>query len=111
DIFVGHIGGDDFVVVTRPDFAEHVGREALDQLDRMLPHYYSPEDRARGYIEMIDRQGELRRVPIVSLGAAVVTNDQRPLEHALQVGQIAAEVKRYLKTLPGSHVIFDRRRQ
>jgi hypothetical protein len=57
----------------------------------------------------MDRQGELRRVPIVSLGAAVVTNEQRPLEHPLQVAQIAAEVKRYLKTLPGSRVAFDRR--
>lgn len=111
DIFVGHIGGDDFVVVTRPDFAEVVGKEALEQFDRMIPEYYSPEDRARGYIEMVDRQGELRQVPIISLGAAVVTNDQRPLDHALQVAQIAAEVKRYLKTLPGSQVVFDRRRQ
>lgn len=111
DIFVGHVGGDDFVVVTRPEFAENVGRSALADFDQMIPGFYAPEDRAHGYIEMVDRQGELRRVPIVSLGAAVVTNDQRPLEHPLQVAQIAAEVKRYLKTLPGSQVVFDRRRQ
>ncbi len=111
DIFIGHVGGDDFVVVTRPEFAERIGRDAVRQFDEMIPSFYDAEDRARGYIEMIDRQGELRRVPIISLGAAIVTNEHRPLEHPLQVAQIAAEVKRYLKTLPGSQVAFDRRRQ
>jgi len=109
DIFVGHVGGDDFLVVTRPEYAEPVGRRALHEFDQMIPSFYAPEDRAQGYIEMTDRQGELRRVPIVSLGAAVVTNELHPLEHPLQVAQIAAEVKRYLKTLPGSQIAFDRR--
>lgn len=110
DIFVGHIGGDDFVVVTRPRFAEKVGRDAVNEFDSMIPQMYAPEDRASGYIESMDRQGDLRRVPLVSLGAAIVTNEHRILEHPLQVAQIAAEVKRYLKSLSGSQVVFDRRR-
>ncbi|HZQ11166.1 MAG TPA: response regulator [Anaerolineae bacterium] len=111
DIFVGHIGGDDFVVVTRPEYAAGIGNEAVRQFDEMIPDYYSPEDRARGFVETTDRNGEQRRIPLVSLGVAVVTNEQRVLEHPLQVAQIAAEVKRYLKTLPGSHIAFDRRRR
>lgn len=110
NIFVGHVGGDDFIVVTRPEFAETLGLEIIRQFDVMIVDSYSPEDRARGYIQVVDRLGEMRQVPIVSLGAAVVTNELRPLEHPLQVAQIAAEVKRYLKTLPGSQVAFDRRR-
>jgi diguanylate cyclase (GGDEF)-like protein len=110
-IFVGHVGGDDFIVVTRPEYAEGLCHDIVRQFDVMILDFYSPEDRSRGYIEMVDRLGEMRRVPIVSLGAAVVTNEQRTLEHPLQVAQIAAEVKRYLKTLPGSQVAFDRRRQ
>lgn len=111
DIFVGHIGGDDFVVVTRPEFAEQIGRQALQQFDVMIPEFYAPEDRERGYLEMVDRLGEMRRVPIASLGAAIVTNQNRTLEHPLQVAQLAAEVKRYLKSLPGSQLAFDRRRK
>lgn len=110
NIFVGHVGGDDFVVVTRPRFAEALGLEIVRRFDVMIVDSYSPEDRSRGYIEVVDRLGEMRQVPIISLGAAVVTNELRPLEHPLQVAQIAAEVKRYLKTLPGSQVAFDRRR-
>lgn len=110
DIFVGHIGGDDFVVVTRPEYAEKIGSDAVQAFDQMIPQMYAPEDRANGYIETVDRQGEMRRVPIVSLGAAIVTNENRVLEHPLQVAQIAAEVKRYLKSLSGSQIVFDRRR-
>lgn len=110
DIFVGHIGGDDFVVVTRPRYAEKVGRDAVNAFDTMIPEMYAPEDRNNGYIESMDRQGDMRRVPLVSLGAAIVTNEHRVLEHPLQVAQIAAEVKRYLKSLSGSQVVFDRRR-
>lgn len=109
DVFVGHIGGDDFVVVTRPEFAEGIGAEAIKEFDAMIPDFYAPPDRANGYVETLDRQGDLRRVPFVSLGAAVVTNENRSLEHPLQVAQIAAEIKQYLKTLPGSQIVFDRR--
>lgn len=110
DIFVGHVGGDDFIVVTRPEFAERIGRQALHDFDQMIPSMYAPEDRMRGYIESADRLGELRRVPLIGLGAAVVTNEYRTLTHPLQVAEIAAEVKRYLKTLSGSQIAFDRRR-
>ncbi|MCC7163128.1 MAG: response regulator [Anaerolineae bacterium] len=109
-IFVGHVGGDDFIVVTRPEYAEALGHRILGQFDEMIVAFYSPEDYARGFIEVVDRLGEMRQVPIASLGAAIVTNELRRLEHPLQVAQIAAEVKRYLKTLPGSQLAFDRRR-
>lgn len=111
DVFVGHIGGDDFVVVTRPEFAEGIAKEIVRLFDEASPDFYTPEDRERGYLETTDRTGELRRVPLVTLGAAIVTNQYRVLEHPLQVAQIAAEVKRYLRTLPGSQIAFDRRRK
>lgn len=110
-VFVGHIGGDDFVVVTRPEFAELIGQQAVREFDAMIPEMYSPEDRANGFIESKDRQGEVRQIPIASLGVAIVTNEHRTLEHPLQIAQIAAEVKRYIKSLSGSQVISDRRRQ
>lgn len=110
DIFVGHVGGDDFIVVTRPAFAEGIAHTTIHQFDELIPSLYAPQDRTQGYVETVDRQGEMRRAPIVSLSIAVITNEQRELEHPLHIAQLAAEVKRYLKALPGSQVGFDRRR-
>jgi diguanylate cyclase (GGDEF)-like protein len=111
DIFVGHIGGDDFVVVTRPERAERIARQVLDSFDAILPSFYNLEDRERGFVETVDRSGEPRRIPLVNLAAAVVTNEHRRLNHPLQVAQIAAEVKRYLRTRPDHRLAFDRRRK
>ncbi len=111
DVFVGHVGGDDFVIVTRPDAAEDIARKAVQEFDGQIRDYYAPTDRVRGYLEIADRQGQVRRVPFITLGAAIVTNEHRRLENAAQVAQIAAEVKRYLKTLPGSQIVFDRRQR
>lgn len=111
DDFVGHVGGDDFVVVTRPDAAESIARAIITAFDQAILDYYDNEDRARGYLETIDRQGERSQIPITTLGAAIVTNEHRDLYHPLQVAQIAAEVKRYLKSQSGSQYAFDRRRK
>ncbi len=109
DDFVGHVGGDDFIIVTRPDRAEILAQTVIGEFDQQILQHYSLEDRERGYIETVDRQGDLRAVPLMSLGAAIVTNEARELYHPLQVAQIAAEVKQYIRTLPGSNYAYDRR--
>jgi hypothetical protein len=51
------------------------------------------------------------KIPVASISAAIITNEHRELFHPLQIAQLAAEVKRYLKTLPGSQYGYDRRRK
>jgi len=111
DDFVGHIGGDDFVVISTPNCAANIAQEIINLFDAAIPDYYSKEARARGYIEVVDRQGRHARVPIISVAVAIVTNEQRDLRHPGQVATIAAEVKKYVKRYPGSHYAFDRRRK
>lgn len=111
DDFIGHIGGDDFIIVTRPNCGEGIARAITREFDERIPSHYNEEDRGRGFLEGIDRQGVVRQIPLACVAAAIVSNEQRELFHPLQVAQIAAEVKRYLKTLPGSHYGFDRRRK
>jgi PleD family two-component response regulator len=110
DDFVGHVGGDDFVIVSRPNCCEAIARAITRDFDECIPSHYNNDDRDRGYLEGIDRQGLVRRIPLACVSAAIVSNEQRELFHPLQIAQVAAEVKRYLKTLPGSQYGFDRRR-
>src|SRR6185369_10168200 len=55
DAFVGHIGGDDFVVIINSDFAELACQAIISDIDAMIPDLYSEEDRASGVIEAKDR--------------------------------------------------------
>ena len=107
--FIGHIGGDDFVVVSVPEYAEPIAQQIITHFDRAIPLFYSKEDYARGYIKARDRRGKTFRAPIVSVSIAIVTNRHRTFEHIGQVSTWAAEVKKYVKSLPGSHFAFDRR--
>jgi diguanylate cyclase (GGDEF)-like protein len=109
--FVGHIGGDDFIVVTIPDRAEEIAREVIDTFDRDIRKLYNAQDLRQGYIETRDRRGTLNRFPIMSLSIAIVSNDQRPLENYAQIGEAAAELKRYAKSIGGSVYVKDKRRK
>ena len=109
--FTGHIGGDDFVIVTLPDRAEKIAQAIIDRFDATIPEFYSVETRTRGYIIAHDRRGRSFRAPIATVAIAIVTNTYRALEHRQQVSAIAAEVKQAVKSQPGSHFAFDRRQK
>lgn len=107
--FVGHIGGDDFIIITLPDRAEPIAREVLSEFDRDIRALYTRDDLASGYIETRDRRGAVNRFPIMSLSIAIVSNDTRKLEDYAQVGEIAAELKGHAKSLAGSVYVKDKR--
>jgi GGDEF domain-containing protein len=107
--FVGHIGGDDFVLVTSPDKVEKVCQSIIGDFDRLITNYYHPEDRARGYIEGPDRYGVMRRFQIMSISIAVVSDVRRSFRSPVEIAKVATEIKDYVKTLPGSNYLVDRR--
>lgn len=107
--FVGHIGGDDFVLITSPDKVEQVCESIISDFDRLIPDYYPAEDRARGYIEGPDRYGVPRRFPIMTISIAVVSDVKRSFRSPVEIAKVATEIKDYVKILPGSNYLFDRR--
>ncbi|MCI0475883.1 MAG: response regulator [Anaerolineales bacterium] len=111
DDFIGHIGGDDFVVMSTPARAEPIAQMVITRFDVEIQLFYPAEVRARGYIETVDRRGNPFRAPIVSVAVAIVTNEQSQFHHPGQVAARAAELKKYVKSLPGSQYAFDRRRK
>jgi DNA-binding response OmpR family regulator/signal transduction histidine kinase len=106
--FLGHVGGDDFVLLTAPERAAPLCAEAIAAFDRVIPLYYDREDRERGYIEAADRYGTRRRFPVLAMSVAtVVASPGRFRQHA-ELARVAAEVKQRAKRVPGSvHLVDD----
>lgn len=75
----------------------------------MIRDFYDPEHRQRGYIQGETRQGEKVSFPIMTLAIAVVTSQNRRLRNHIQVGEIAAELKKYAKSFARSIFVVDRR--
>jgi len=109
DTFVGHVGGDDFVIMATPDLAPEIARKSIEQFDSRIEKLYEPEDWARGYLEIGDRQGEVRQFPPTSITIAMVCDQGGQFEHAGKVNAIVAELKKYGKSYDGSVLVQDRR--
>ncbi len=107
--FVGHIGGDDFVVITTPARMRDVCEETIRLFDQRIPAFYNEIDRAKGYIFGKTRQGQDMRFPLMTISIAVVTNEKRTIKDALEAAEIAAELKDYAKTIPTSVYVVNKR--
>ena len=109
DCFVGHIGGDDFIVVLSPDHEEEFARTFLREFDRIISVYYSEEDRQRGHVRVTNRRGKKENIPLMSCSVAACNNLYRRYRSLGEIAHDAAQVKSFLKSQPGSHYLRDRR--
>jgi len=109
--FMGHIGGDDFVVVTTPEEEEIICKGIIKDFDRIIPLHYNKDDRKRGYIRVKDRSGRTKNAPLMGICVAVINNTIREIKNIIQLTEITFEIKQYLKTIPESSYLIDRRSQ
>jgi diguanylate cyclase (GGDEF)-like protein len=108
--FLGHIGGDDFVVITTPEKYNDVFRNFICMFDTIIPFHYSANDRENGYIKIRDRMKILREIPLMSVTVAmIIKNSSFDLNSLIEVNDRIAEVKQYLKKISGSKYMADRR--
>lgn len=111
DDFTGHVGGDDFVFITTPNAVDTVCQKIIDEFEKLVPTFYTPEDVKNGYIMAHDRKGQLQKIPLLSISIGVVTNDTRKITHVAQIGEIGAELKSAAKSLERSNYIKDKRKE
>jgi GGDEF domain-containing protein len=108
--FLGHIGGDDYVIITDPLRMEKLCEKIIHDFDETIPSFYDEEDRQRGYIISRDRKDIEQQFPFMTVSIAVVTNQKRVITSPMQVAEIAAQLKQYAKTFPRSVYVVDQRR-
>jgi GGDEF domain-containing protein len=111
DAFVGHVGGDDFVAILSADSAEIVCQAILESFDAEVVKHYTPEDLARGGIDGCDRYGVRRFFPIMTISIAVIINEAGAFSTAVEIAKTASEIKDYVKEMPGSNYLINRRRK
>ena len=110
DDFIGHIGGDDFVIVTTPDISDKLCGKVIADFDQAIPSFYSAEDRQNGYITSHDRQGNVQKMPLMSISIGVVTNEAREIEHLAEISEVGADMKGYAKKVGKSNFVKDKRK-
>lgn len=108
--FLGHIGGDDFVIVCSPEQVHEITSQAVGEFERSADDLYDPVDRERGHLELLDRRGNVQRPNLVTISIGVALSTSRRFDDPREVIAVANEMKQVAKQQPGSFVAYDRRR-
>ncbi|MCL0067344.1 EAL and GGDEF domain-containing protein [Peptococcaceae bacterium] len=110
DDLVGHIGGDDFIVITTPQKAETISHEIIKSFAQTVTSLYDEEDRARGYISTVDREGRKVKIPIMSVSIAGIianTDESNEFKDLDELAQAAAALKKKAKKIKGNSCVFN----
>jgi GGDEF domain-containing protein/predicted transcriptional regulator len=107
--FAGHIGGDDFIMVTTPEKSLAICREVIARFADNLPRFHGAEEALTGYYESVSRKGERERFPLLSLSIAVISTEVRKYSSFAEIFSIVSGLKKKAKQQPGSVIIRDRR--
>ena len=95
--FVGHIGGDDFIILTAPGRAETFVSECTTRAKRVIERAVGEEAAKAGSFTGVDREGQVRRFPLARLSTAVLLVKPDGWVNLQHLGMRAADVKRRAK--------------
>lgn len=110
--FIGHIGGDDFALITIPEKHNAICNDIIKEFDQKIVNFYDTDDLENGYIIGKTRQNQEMKFPIMTISIAVITNhDGEGQYNHVKFGEIAAELKEYAKSLSGSVCVVNRREE
>jgi len=109
--FLGHIGGDDFIIITTIDKTEEVTRFVLKKIEENSYRFFGDRELRVGYYEHVRRDRTRVKVPTqLCLTIAVITSEDIRFQHPAQISSMAAQVKEYGKSIQGSVVVYNRRK-
>ncbi|MGK5045776.1 GGDEF domain-containing protein [Janthinobacterium sp. GB4P2] len=107
--FIGHIGGDDFMILFQSEDWETRCQAMLDDFAAAIPAYYSTGDCERGGYLSEDRQGKKVFYSLISLSLGVIKVEAHQYYTHHQIATQAAEAKKQAKKIHGNSLFLDRR--
>lgn len=107
--FIGHIGGDDFIFITSVDKVEKICDFICKEFDNKIAEFYNENDRKNGFIIAKDREGNTKKFEFISISLSIVTNEKRKFSNYHEISHLAAELKKYAKSLTKSKWVKDKR--
>jgi diguanylate cyclase (GGDEF)-like protein len=107
--FLGHIGGDDFVVICSPGQIRLLTDSAVSRFEQAADALYDEEDRNRRYVSVKSRRDGIKDVGLVTVSIGVALSTRRAYADPRELVAVASEMKTVAKSQPGSFVAMDRR--
>lgn len=97
DQFIGHIGGDDFIVLYDYHIQPDKFKPLIEAFENEVLEFYSPEDRQNGYIAAETRNGDAEKFPLISVTAVTVDNSEYDYKTTRAISEDLANLKNLAK--------------
>jgi GGDEF domain-containing protein len=107
DGFLGHIGGDDFMIFISHYDYEECCRRVIQEFDTAVKDFYHAGHLAQQFVLTENRSGRMEEIPLVSISIAVVTNRSRRFDSIEDLSIEAARFKKSCKMIRGSSYVDD----
>lgn len=107
--FIGHIGGDDFIVLFQSQDWQQRCNAILERFAEVAKWFYSEEERNRGGMEVEDRQGNRTFQPLMSISIGAVVANSNHFNSSHDVSSAAAIAKKQAKKIMGNSLFIERR--
>lgn len=101
--FVGNVGGDDFIMILKHyKSADVICDDIITKFDKKIREFYDEEDLKRGYIETMNRFGDIERFSIMSISIVSMKYTDFKNKSFDQVFRELNEIKKKAKLIDGS---------
>ncbi len=105
--FIGHIGGDDFILLFQSNNWEQLCLDALDTISKVIPDFYDRTDIKAGGIKVEDRLGNESFFPFGSMSIGVVKVEPKLFKSHHEVAGAMSRAKKEAKKTPGNSLFVD----
>ncbi len=107
--FYGHIGGDDYILITNPNGAAVMAADIIREFEAHLAVFHGETDYKAGCYSAVNRKGEPETFGLLSLSFGILNTLLMPVGSYAQLASLATEVKKAAKVRPGSSVVINKR--
>jgi GGDEF domain-containing protein len=94
DDFIGHAGGDNFIVVTNESAAASIRQELKARFAEEVLAHYNFMDRQQGYLLTTGKAGEPVQNPLMSMAIGIVSPSTHDFADIREITELAAEARR-----------------
>jgi diguanylate cyclase (GGDEF)-like protein len=107
--FIGHIGGDDFIVSTHPKSSIELSKKIISCFEKRLPDLHGMEDYRKGNYLSKNRKGKEEMFDLLSISIGIVGTEVNKIDSYAQLASLSTEMKKAAKMQSGFSIVKDRR--
>lgn len=92
--FIGHAGGDNFVIITAEERANTIRKRLKTRFSTEVLSHYTFIDRDQGFIRTVDKKGQPEKAPLMQLSVGIVSPHDNQFTDIREITELAAEARR-----------------